>query len=171
VSIRGEGTRRDYDVVLKNGTKVELKNWTTWDPDPVAKLGNQFVRDVILGKNDPSVFKSHRYIFRDPAPRTVEQVKSYLRTELDRHLRLEVDAKRLTQDQAAEVLKAFDAATDLVLVSPARRSGAPPQPPPPPTPRIPAAPPVPEEDDRKRLEQLRLPPAKPTEEQAPVGVE
>jgi comEA protein len=163
VTIRGEGVRRDYDIVLKDGTKLELKNWEAWDDAGAAnvnapeddqpkerKLVSQFLRDVKLGGYRPALFKTHRYVFRQPAPKPPAEIKRFLRGELETHLRGEVAAGRLTDGQLADLLTAFDNETDLVSASPARWTGTPPLSPPPVRPgQPPMAPSVPP-DDRQR---------------------
>ena len=163
VKVEGQGVRRDYDIVLKKEpAKIELKNWATWDDDMGAKIGSQFIRDVILGLNDPAVFKTHRYVFRAPAPRSAEQIKSFLRGELQRHLNSEVAAGRMTGDRRQAVLDAFDAETGLVVISNARRAGSAPQPAPEPPPKVPPVPRVPDEEEKKKLDRLPLRRRRPT---------
>ena len=156
VSIRGEGVRRDYDVVLKDGTKIELKNWPTWGDDAAMKLGDQFVRDIILGRYDPATLRSHRYVFREPAAKTVAEIRSFLRAALVRHLNEQVAANKITADQSGAMLDAFDREAGLVVISSARYTGAP---------MIPAVavpvirlpPPVP--DDKRGRQSVPVPPA------------
>jgi len=123
ITIEGEGARRDYDITLKSGKEIELKNWGGWGKG-VDRMGDQFIASVKLNRNDPGAFGKLRILFRHPAPRTAAEIKSYLRGRLDTYLKGEVAAKRLSDKQARAVREAFDAEADLVKVSTTRRFGS-----------------------------------------------
>lgn len=142
-----DGVVRRVDVVLKDGPNVELKNWGEWDRYREGFLF-QFVKDVQQGRFDPALFKQQRYVFREPAPAPLKEIRAQMRQRLATALDAEVTAKRMTSDQAKDVLGAFDGETDLVTTSPARYTGAPDVPPP--TKPIAVPPPGTVEDDKKK---------------------
>jgi competence ComEA-like helix-hairpin-helix protein len=129
-----DGVVREVDIVLKDGTNVELKNWGEWETKK-EKFLFQFEKDVRQGRFDPALFKKQRYVFREPAPAPLDKVRAEMRGRLDALVRAEVAGARMTGDRAKEVLAGFDAESGLVGTSPARYAGAPDVPPPtPPTP-------------------------------------
>jgi len=140
---------RKVDIVLKDGTNIELKNWGEWEPYKEGFLF-QFEKDVKQGRFDPALFKKQRYVFREPAPAPLKDVRAEMRRRLNTAVQAEVAGKRMTRDRANEVLAAFDAERDLVLTSPARYTGAPDVPAPTrPTP-VPPVGTVEEEDKKKK---------------------
>lgn len=132
--IMGPGGERNIDIILKNGMRIELKNWRTWEhrtslanaSDP-NKPG-RFLKDVANANFDPAVFDRHRYIFRYPAPETPSNIKAYLRSQLEIYIR-----GKVSPTQAKSLLDAFDATRDLVIESKARAEGG--------VPDVPAIPP------------------------------
>jgi competence ComEA-like helix-hairpin-helix protein len=142
-----DGVVREIDVVLKDGTNVELKNWGEWETKK-EKFLFQFEKDVRQGRFDPALFSKQRYSFREPAPAPIKEVRAEMRRRLDTLVRAEVDGARMTNDRAKEVLAAFDAESALVGTSPARYAGAPDVPPP--TKPTPVPPPATVDDDKKK---------------------
>jgi competence ComEA-like helix-hairpin-helix protein len=154
-----DGVVREVDVVLKDGTNVELKNWGEWDTKK-EKFLFQFEKDVRQGRFDPALFKKQRYVFREPAPAPLRDVRAAMRERLNALVRAEVDGARMTSDRAKEVLTAFDAESGLVGTSPARYAGAPDVPAPTqPTPL--PLPPKPDDDEEKTKAAPKLPPPVP----------
>jgi competence ComEA-like helix-hairpin-helix protein len=124
-----DGVVREVDVVLKDGTNVELKNWGEWETKK-EKFLFQFEKDVRQGRFAPELFKKQRYVFREPAPAALSAIRAEMRQRLTSVLRTEVDAARVTNARAQELLAAFDAESGLVATSPVRHVGAPDVPPP-----------------------------------------
>jgi competence ComEA-like helix-hairpin-helix protein len=157
VHVEGPAGGRNIDVVLKNGLRIELKNWNSWEyrtslanaSDP-EKPG-QFLTDVANQNFDPKVFDLHRYIFRYPAPETPARIKAYLRTQLELYIRGKISPAR-----AKALLDAFDATTDLVTESKARAEGGVLD-----VPKIPSSLPMPkqpqDDDDKKAPDPVTAP--------------
>ncbi len=133
---------REYDITLRDGTRIECKDWSTWEY--ADGLGDQFLRDMAhLTDNftNPSGMRRMRYLFRrvnGQPVRPVEEIKSFLRTRLERQLAGE------TEEVRNAMLREFDAYGDLVQSPELQRSGSLSLPPPgAPSP----APPFPHDDE------------------------
>jgi hypothetical protein len=156
VHVEGPAGGRNIDVVLKNGFRIELKNWNSWEyrtslanaSDPEEP--GQFLTDVANQNFDPKVFEWHRYIFRYPAPETPVRIKAYLRAQLELYIRGKISPTR-----AKALLDAFDATTDLVTESKARAEGGVLD-----VPKIPSSSPMPkqpQDDDKKAPDPVTAP--------------
>jgi hypothetical protein len=130
------GTRaREYDITLRDGTRIECKDWLTWEY--ADSLGDQFVRDMSLRTQNfanPAGMRGMRYLFRSPPPLAVENIRSFLRGRLERALANE------SQSVRDGMLREFDAYTDMVQAPQLQRSGGVPLPPPGTPPPVPAWP-------------------------------
>lgn len=142
---RAIGARaREYDIELTNGTRVECKDWATWEYAEES-LGDPFARDMLaLTDNfaNPAGMRRLRYLFRSPPPRSVENIRLFLRGRLERLL-TERGADRATRDA---MLAEFDDYLLLVEAPDLQRTGGVPLP----DPRIappPGPPPRRDEDD------------------------
>lgn len=116
---------REYDITLRDGTRIECKDWLTWEY--ADGLGSQFVRDMRLLTNNffnPAGMRRMRYLFRSPPPRSVENIRAFLRARLERELANEWQSLR------EAMLREFDAYADLVQAPQLQRSGGLPLPPP-----------------------------------------
>jgi len=108
----GEKVRR-YDIVLSDGTRVELKDWTNWFPD---SLKSQFSRDVLLRTNnftDPTGLRNIRWVFRSPAPVPEAEIRSAMQEALQKVLENQPQSVRMA------ILQEF-ANANLLEVSSAR---------------------------------------------------
>ena len=124
VTLRGEGERRDYDIILKNGVKIECKNWGSWDAELGDSLADQFRRDLKIGGMRPELFKNYRYIFRFPGPTTIVEIRARLRTEIAKAVAEWRMDKSFSADDEKKLYAAFDSESDLVTISTVRAKGA-----------------------------------------------
>jgi hypothetical protein len=129
---------REYDITLRDGTRIECKDWESWEH--ADGLADQFERDVIslTGEKftNPKGLRQVRYLFRlvDGKPvRPVTEIRSFLRARLERAL----TQRNADHDTRNAMLHEFDDFTDLVQAPNLQRTGGVPLPP------IPIAPPSP----------------------------
>ena len=126
---------RDYDILLTDGTRIELKDWDRWYAD---SLKSQFRRDVLIATNGLTNLISvarFRWVFRPPGPRTAAEIRATMREALEDL----ITEHGLSGDRADQLRRAFDAHTDLVSITDITASSVPvvPQTPgTPPTPRV-----------------------------------
>ncbi len=125
--VMGPVGRRDIDIVLKDKTHAELKNWSyeAWMTyrTGIADGANrtdpgQFLTDVGNANFDPNVLKRLRYIFNYPPPASVGDLRAYFRAQLEMYMKGQVSPA-----QAKVMLDAFDKADSLIVVSKARAEG------------------------------------------------
>jgi len=130
---------REYDITLRDGTRIECKDWTSWEH--ADSLADAFERDMLLLTENfakPSGIRQMRYMFRlvEGKPvRPVAEIRAFLRERLDRML-TQRDATLFTR---MAMLDAFDDFIDLVQAPDLQRSGGTPLPPivvPPPSPAL-----------------------------------
>jgi hypothetical protein len=132
------GTRaREYDITLRDGTRIECKDWATWEY--ADSLADAFERDMLsLTQNftNPSGLRHMRYVFRlvgGRPVRPVSEIRAFLRARLERAL-----SQRGADDATRQaMLREFDDYLDLVQAPDLQRTGGLP------LPSIPAAPPSP----------------------------
>lgn len=119
---RAIGARaREYDIELSNGQRVECKDWSTWEYAD-GSLGDPFERDVAsLTDNftNPSGIRRMRYLFRNPPPRSVANIRAFLRGRLENALR-RAEAEPATREA---MLAEFDDYLLLVEAPDLQRSG------------------------------------------------
>ncbi len=93
--IEGEKKVRRYDMVLKDGTRLELKDWNNWFP---GSLKSQFSRDVLLRTNnfaDPSGLRTVRWVFRAPGPVPKAEIQAAMKEALQKVLENQPASVRL----------------------------------------------------------------------------
>lgn len=152
------GERR-YDIVLTDGTRVELKDWENWFPD---SLQSQFRRDVLLSTNNfanPDAITRVRWVFRTPGPVSAAEIRATMREALNRAM----DQANLSATQRQQMIRAFDGHTDLVEISSITRESVPLPPPP-------VSVPVPMQQQRREGSDQTLPvPTLPVQPQPSTG--
>jgi hypothetical protein len=114
---------RRYDVVMKNGEKIELKNWSEWEGGKLDSIRDQFLYDFGYGNNVSDMhWKTYRYGFRAPAPDSIEVLRATFRGWLEKAM---IDGG-VNPDSRAKTLAAFDAhAADIIFEVPGFWSGTP----------------------------------------------
>jgi competence ComEA-like helix-hairpin-helix protein len=120
MKVESDGVEREVDVVLKDGTRIELKNWEQAKQEWLDHFYFQFIKDVKLSGNDPKVFEKHRYIFRKPAPLALDGangVKAQMRKALQTHLSELRSRDAISAVREREILDAFDAEAAKSLVT------------------------------------------------------
>jgi hypothetical protein len=117
------GSGREVDILLKDGRRVETKDWkpATWDPPKVRKQMTADLEGATDGGTRPDGIKDIFWLFRSPPPRPVSTIRSTLRGAFDTWLA----GKRatLTPEQIADLRTAFDAHADLVQAPDVSRTG------------------------------------------------
>ncbi len=108
--IEGEEKVRRYDIELKDGTRLELKDWNNWFP---GSLKSQFGRDVLLRTDNfsnPGGLRTIRWVFRAPGPVPKAEIQAAMNEALQKVLEnAPVNAK-------VDIMKAF-ASADLIEIS------------------------------------------------------
>lgn len=136
LSVSLEGGAREYDVVLRDGTRLELKNWKQWYESSLLK---QFNKDMVIATSNftnPKGIRNLRYIFRDPAPRSVENTRAEMRKWLQNLLA----GKGASPEVIKSMLDAFGGHAELVQVPVMNRTASIPLPPVQPGPVVPGFP-------------------------------
>ena len=128
---------REYDIILRDGTRIECKDWATWEY--ADSLADAFERDMLsLTSNfaSPSGLRHMRYFFRligGRPIRPVPEIRAFLRARLERVL-----SQRGANDATRKaMLKEFDDFLDMVQAPDLQRTGGLP------LPSVPVAPPSP----------------------------
>ena len=101
---------RVIDILLLDGRSVEAKDWATWLPE---KVQEQFFRDLEINTVDgavPSGMEKIRWIFNEPAPVSIADIRATMKTALEDF----IVKKGLAKDKADALRDAFDAHTSLV---------------------------------------------------------
>jgi DNA uptake protein ComE-like DNA-binding protein len=80
------GKERIFDIVLKNGLRVESKEWNTWNSELEMSLVKQFLNMVRLSLYRPTMFLDQMYVFPEPPPKSIAEIRWVLRTALENHL-------------------------------------------------------------------------------------
>jgi len=115
---------RVYDIILTDGTRLELKNWRRWWE---AKVRSQFQRDVILSTGsfaNPERLSRVEWIFRSPAPRSLEVIRETMRQALEEL----ISAPDFPASKRDQLRRAFQAHDRLVQISSVLRTSVPPTP-------------------------------------------
>jgi hypothetical protein len=115
------GSERRYDILLTDGTRLEMKDWDKWFPD---SLRSQFRRDVLLNTRnlaDPSGISKVRWIFRPPGPQSAAVIRATMREALDNVMN-EFNVNARTR---ADLIRAFEAHGDLVTIATTTRTSVP----------------------------------------------
>ena len=114
---------RRYDVVMKNGEKFELKNWSEWEGGKLDSIRDQFLYDFGYGNKVIDMhWKTYRYVFRAPAPDPIKVLRATFRGWPEKAM---IDGG-VNPDTRAKTLAAFDAhAADIILEGPGFWSGTP----------------------------------------------
>jgi hypothetical protein len=137
---------REYDLILRDGTRIECKDWATWEY--AESLADGFERDMLSLTGDfsnPSGLRKMQYFFRlvNGRPvRPIPEIRAFLRARLEQVL-----AQRNASDATREsMLRDFDDYLNLVQAPNLQRSGGLSLPP---IPEAPPNPTVPDQDDEE----------------------
>ncbi len=111
---------RIVDIILTDGTRVELKAWNRWQH---GSLEWQFEKDVfeVCGQDfaNPTAIQRLWYVFRPPSPLQVPEIRSRLRTRLENMLERQGVSFTVRQ----EMLSQFDMHANMVREGTITRSG------------------------------------------------
>jgi hypothetical protein len=132
----GGSRAREYDVILRDGTHIELKNWRGWYEESLIKEFEDDVTILTSRLTNPDGLVRIRYVFRHPPPRSIENMRAWFRLRLENIL-TRADA---SPELRESMLRVFDRHADLVQSPPMQRSGGlplPPVPAPQPSPALP----------------------------------
>lgn len=109
---------RFVDMVMKGDRIwVECKDWARWEENRPEKMAWQFQKDVRLSGYDLDVFSKRRYVFRKPAPRSVAEIRAFLRKALVAELSEAKTKQQITGAEERKLIDAFDAEKELVVES------------------------------------------------------
>jgi hypothetical protein len=116
LEVKGDG--REIDVLLRDGRRVECKDWppSAWND---VKVANQVTADfegATQGGRNPNGIKDVLWIFRPPGPRTPETIRDTMRAAFDAWIAQK--GATLSPKQVAALQVAFEAHTELVRISP-----------------------------------------------------
>ncbi len=104
------GTKgREVDIVLKDGTKVEMKDWSDWK-GLRGKLDDQFKVDLeseTRGGTDASGIRKIRWMFRFPPPADLATIRARMKGNLETFIKEKLDAGSINADQAQALRDAF----------------------------------------------------------------
>ncbi len=107
---------REIDILLHDGSRIEAKDWNTWD---AAKLEKQFVRDLDAetngGKNADGI-KKIQWSFRDPLPVSETEVLTTMKSALEKFITEKMAAGSIGKTEADNLRKAFNEHTGLLSV-------------------------------------------------------
>src|SRR5262249_28973804 len=128
VTVLGAGEKSVADIVFRKGTDgaqfwLECKDWgpAGWDKGK-EKMAWQVVKRLLQNDWNPSVLKTHRIVFRKPAPLPIDGtggIREFIHDQVEEALKgaQHLDGSFLKSDEKAEILKALDAETELVTES------------------------------------------------------
>lgn len=100
---------REVDIVLKDGTKVEMKDWSDW-AKLRPKMEKQFKVDLeaeTLAGTDASGIKRIRWMFRNPPPADLATIRAQMKGVLNGFIAEKIAAGTLNEAQADSLRQAF----------------------------------------------------------------